>query len=290
MQNNTKINVNSQLRSSLVDYINNIKIIQKGDYKVAVIDADSIIFATAVDKKQSDEQIEQYGNQAERTLDDIINEFNIHFTNILINSGCIYYVALLTGGSYRYSLYPEYKANRKKLEKPKYLKELTNYCIDNWNFIKIEGFEADDLVNVANNYFKTQKISTVLVHTDKDLNQIEGSHFNYKTNDFYEVDDSEASYSLWTQVIVGDSTDNIKGLKGKGIAFAYKLLLNLDDNASMRTVVLDAYTDVLGEQIGITEFALNYNLIKLLDNIKDYETFIPNKIEEIINFEVSLNI
>lgn len=290
MQNNTKINVNSQLRSSLVDYINNIKVIQKDDYKVAVIDADSIIFATAVDKKQTDEQIEQYGNQTERTLDDIINEFNIHFTNILMNTGCIYYVALLTGGSHRYSLYPEYKANRKKLEKPKYLKELTNYCIDNWNFIKIEGFEADDLVNVANNYFKTQKISTVLVHTDKDLNQIEGSHFNYKTNDFYEVDDSEASYSLWTQVIVGDSTDNIKGLKGKGIAFAYKLLLNLDDNASMRTVVLDAYADVLGEQIGITEFALNYNLIKLLDNIKDYETFTPNKIEEIINFEVSLNI
>jgi len=290
MQNNTKINVNSQLRSSLVDYINNIKVIQKDNYKVAIIDADSIIYATAVDKKQTDEQIEQYGNQIERTLDNVINEFNIHFTNILMNSGCIYYVALLTGGSHRYSLYPEYKANRKKLEKPKYLKELTNYCISNWNFIKMEGFEADDLVNVANNYFKTQNISTVLVHTDKDLNQIEGTHYNYKSNDFYEVDSSEASYSLWTQVIVGDSTDNIKGLKGKGIAFAYKLLLNLDDNMSMRSIVLDAYADVLSEQIGINEFALNYNLVKLLDNIKDVETFIPTKIEEVINFEVTLNI
>lgn len=290
MQNSTKINVNSQLRSSLVDYINNIKVIQKGDYKVAVIDADSIIFATAVDKKQTDEQIEQYGNQTERTLEQVINEFNIHFTNILINTGCIYYVALLTGGSHRYDLYSEYKANRKQLEKPKYLKELTNYCIDNWNFIKMQGYEADDLVNVANNYFKSQNISTVLVHTDKDLNQIVGSHFNYKTNDFYEVDDSEASYSLWTQVIVGDSTDNIKGLKGKGRAYAYKLLLNLDDNQSMRSTVLDAYSDVLGEYLGINEFTLNYNLIKLLDNIKECETFIPNKIEEIINFEISLNI
>jgi hypothetical protein len=290
MQNNTKININSQLRSSLVDYINNIKIIQKDNYKVAVIDADSIIYATAVDKKQTDEQIEQYGNQIERSLDDVINEFNIYFTNILINSGCIYYVALLTGGSHRYSLYPEYKANRKKLEKPKHLKELINYCIDNWNFTKIEGFEADDLVNVANNYFKNERISTVLVHTDKDLNQIEGTHYNYKINEFYEVDSSEASYNLWTQVIVGDFTDNIKGLKGKGKAFAYKLLLNLDDNMSMRSIVLDAYTDVLSEQIGINEFALNYNLVKLLDNIKDVETFIPTKIEEVINFEVTLNI
>jgi len=290
MQNETKINVNSQLRSSLVDYINNVKVIQQGDYKVAVIDADSIIFATAADKKQTDEQILQYGDQTERTLEQVINEFNIHFTNILMATGCIYYIALLTGGSHRYSIYKEYKANRKGSEKPKHLKDLTNYCINNWKFIKIEGFEADDLVNVANNYFITQKISTKIVHTDKDLNQIQGVHFNYKTNDSYEVRSDEAAYNLWTQVIVGDSTDNIKGLKGKGRVFADKLLLNLDDNESMRTAVLDAYVDVLGEHLGINEFTLNYNMIKLLDNIKDVETFIPNKIEEIINFETSINI
>jgi 5'-3' exonuclease len=290
MQNKLKINVDSQLRSSLVDYLNNVKIIQKDDYKVAVIDADSIIYAIAANKKQTDEQIEQYGDQTNRTLEDVINEFNNYFINILISSGCIYYVALLTGGSHRYDLYPEYKANRKQLEKPKYLKELTEYCIDNLEFIKLKGYEADDLVNVANNYFKTQKISTVLAHTDKDLNQIEGTHFNYKTNDFYQVNNSEASYSLWTQVIVGDSTDNIKGLKGKGKAFAYKLLLNLDDNESMRNTILDCYCDILGESIGINEFTLNYNLIKLLDSIKDYETFIPIKLEEIVNFEISINI
>jgi len=290
MQNKSKINLSSQLRGTLVDFLNNVKVIQKGDYKVAIIDADSIIFATAANKKQTDEQILQYGDQTERTLDQVIHEFNIHFTNILVGSGCMYYVALLTGGSHRYSLYPEYKANRKALEKPKHLKDLTDYCINNWEFIRLNKYEADDLVNVANNYFKSQSVSTKIVHTDKDLNQIEGIHFNYKTDDSYEINSDVAAYNLWTQVITGDSTDNIKGLKGKGKVFADKLLLNLDDNQSMRTAVLDAYTDLLGEHTGINEFALNYNMIKLLDNIKELETFVPVNIEEIINFEPVIDV
>lgn len=250
--------INTKLRSSLVDYINNIKYIDIN--KVAIVDADSIIYAICVNKKQDENQVSEYGLQSERSLEQVIEEFNNYFFKILMDTGCNSYIALTTKGSHRYSIYKEYKANRKYLERPKYLTEITDYCINELGFIRIDGYEADDLVNIFNNLIKDDKI---LIHTDKDLNQIPGKHYNYKTPEFYNITSDEGAELLWKQVITGDATDNIKGIPGKGIKAAEEIFKDIKCPPAR---ILKYYIEHFGEYKGILEFTKNYQLIKLLDN------------------------
>lgn len=279
-----KIVPNPSIRGALVDFISNTKVMQDNGLKTAIIDADSILFAICVDKKQDDYQIAQYGAQTERTLNDVIEEFNTYFLKILMDSGCLQYVAFLTAGSHRYSFYPEYKANRKKLDKPRFLKELTAYAIETLGFCRVDGYEADDLVNMC----KEQLGQNVLiVHTDKDLDQIPGNHFNYKKPEFYDVSEDTAQLNLWTQVITGDSIDNIKGIPGKGSAFAAKVF---KQDEPYRNLVLLSYILEFGEYKGIEEFTKNYKLIKLLGLGNSGLFFQTSLVEDKLDLEANLNL
>jgi 5'-3' exonuclease len=280
----TKVTPNASIRGALVDFISNTKIIQDTGLKTAIIDADSILFAICVDKKQDDYQIAHFGAQTERTLNDVIEEFNTYFLRVLMDSGCIQYVAFLTAGSHRYSFYPEYKANRKKLEKPRFLKELTAYAIETLGFCRVDGYEADDLVNMCKEQLGD---NTLIVHTDKDLDQIPGNHFNYKKPEFYDVSEDTAQLNLWTQVITGDSIDNIKGIPGKGSAFAAKVF---KQDEPYRNLVLLSYILEFGEYKGIEEFTKNYKLIKLLGLGNSGLFFQTSLVEDKLDLEANLNL
>jgi len=288
----SRIIPNPSIRGTLLDYIHNTKVLQKNGLKIAIIDADSIIYSICVDKKQEVEQIEAYGLQSERTLEQVQEELNNYFLNILMTTGCIEYVALLTGGSHRYSFYPEYKANRKAAEKPRFLKEIRNYAIDALGFLQVEGYEADDLVNMCNEFYVKANRETLLVHTDKDLDQIVGNHYNYKKNEFYNIDEDQAAYNLWTQIITGDSTDNIKGIPGKGVKFSEKVLSNLNEfkPSIYAATVLQEYVTHFSEYEGIEEFTKNYKLIKLLDLGKTNFIFNTTNIEDKLDLDANLNI
>lgn len=280
----TKVTPNASIRGALVDFISNTKIIQDNGLKTAIIDADSILFAICVDKKQDDYQIAHFGAQTERTLNDVIEEFNTYFLRVLMDSGCLQYVAFLTAGSHRYSFYPEYKANRKKLEKPRFLKELTAYAIETLGFCRVDGYEADDLVNMCKEQLGD---NTLIVHTDKDLDQIPGNHFNYKKPEFYDVSEDTAQLNLWTQVITGDSIDNIKGIPGKGSAFAAKVF---KQDEPYRNLVLLSYILEFGEYKGIEEFTKNYKLIKLLGLGNSGLFFQTSLVEDKLDLEANLNL
>tara|TARA_R110000868_G_scaffold79778_5_gene226871 strand:+ start:1837 stop:2685 length:849 start_codon:yes stop_codon:yes gene_type:complete len=279
-----KIVPNPSIRGALVDFISNTKVMQDNGLKTAIIDADSILFAICVDKKQDDYQIAQYGAQTERTLNDVIEEFNTYFLKILMDSGCLQYVAFLTAGSHRYSFYPEYKANRKKLDKPRFLKELTAYAIETLGFCRVDGYEADDLVNMCKEQLGD---NTLIVHTDKDLDQIPGNHYNYKKPEFYDVSEDTAQLNLWTQVITGDSIDNIKGIPGKGSAFAAKVF---KQDEPYRNLVLLSYILEFGEYKGIEEFTKNYKLIKLLGLGNSGLFFQTSLVEDKLDLEANLNL
>jgi 5'-3' exonuclease len=280
----SKLAPNPSIRGTLVDFISNTKIMQDDGLKTAIIDADSILFAICVDKKQDDYQIAHFGAQAERSLNDVIDEFNNYFLKILMDSGCIQYVAFLTAGSHRYSFYPEYKANRKKLEKPRFLKELTAYAIETLGFCRVDGYEADDLVNMCKEQLGD---NTLIVHTDKDLDQIPGNHFNYKKPEFYDISEDTAQLNLWTQVITGDSIDNIKGIPGKGSAFAAKVF---KQDEPYRNLVLLSYILEFGEYQGIEEFTKNYKLIKLLGLGNSGLFFQTSLVEDKLDLEANLNL
>ena len=127
------------------------------------------------------------------------------------------------------------------------------------------------------------RVKTIVASPDKDLLQsIPGNHFNYsyflsdKTDinslvkgSWVETDESSADDFMKMQMIVGDSSDGIVGLRGKGIKYWQELL---SDEGNV------FWEDILGEYIkhhqsisvAISEFNKNYKLLHLLDSDSDF--------------------
>lgn len=124
-------------------------------------------------------------------------------------------------GNFRFAIYPEYKANRKDLERPKYLKEAYKYLVHFWNGTVVNGIEADDMVAIRATELGGD---CVIVGIDKDLRQIAGTHYNWKKREFETITPEQADYNFWMQMLTGDTSDNIKGVKGIGPKKAEKIL------------------------------------------------------------------
>lgn len=163
------------------------------------------------------------------------------------------------------------------------MKELTAYAIETLGFCRVDGYEADDLVNMCKEQLGD---NTLIVHTDKDLDQIPGNHFNYKKSEFYDISEDTAELNLWTQVITGDSIDNIKGIPGRGKAFADKLF---EKDSAKFHLTLAAYILAMGEYKGIEEYAKNYKLIKLLGLGNSGLFFQTSLVEDKLDLEANLN-
>jgi len=113
-----------------------------------------------------------------------------------------------------------------------------------------------------------------LVSNDKDLLKcIPGKHFNQQKNEWIETSEQEADYNFAVSLIAGDTTDNIKGLKGKGVKYAEKLFNDSVIRSILISLAQEAYITQLGEYEGIKEFALNYQLLKMLEVYPNFPQF-----------------
>jgi hypothetical protein len=101
---------------------------------------------------------------------------------------------------------------------------------------------------------------------------LEGTHYNYKKNEWVTVSEQDSIIYFWKSMIIGDTADNIKGLEGKGKAFADKLLDNIPDNNIMRLLVFKEYISQYGEYYGVIKFYQNYLCLKIRDDlyVNDY--------------------
>lgn len=157
---------------------------------------------------------------------------------ILHDTNALEYKAFLTGdNNFRYTIYPEYKANRKGKPKPKHLADVQEYLITQWNAKVTDGNEADDELGIeqtcANNSETSQ---SVICSIDKDLLQIPGKHYNFVKQEFLTISPMEGLRRFYGQLITGDGSDNIPGYDGKirhSIPkFMDQLLLGLEDFSS----------------------------------------------------------
>ena len=129
----------------------------------------------------------------------------------------------LTGvGNYREEIatIAPYKGNRDSGHKPKYYKEMRRYAIDSWGAEVIDGMEADDAVSMEQ--WANPDKSTIIVSIDKDLLNTPGHHYNPRRDEYQLVTLAEADRNFWMQGGTGDTTDNIKGLKGVGPKTVWK--------------------------------------------------------------------
>jgi hypothetical protein len=238
-----------------------------------LIDADFILWKILPNKKQTPEEIEQYGDYSQRTLENIQNGLDWFINDkILTPTNADEYIGFLGGyGNFRKELAPTtYKANRVDMELPRWFNEAREYLMYKWGFIKVDGMESEDAVGIC----LSQYPDSIIVRVDHDLNQLPGTHFNPNKGEFVEIEEFTANRTFWLQNLHGCPTDCVIGLKkGVGPAKASKLLDHIG-NSNLPFRVLELFIDEYGEYEGVKQFALNYQLLKILRDKEDF--VVPN--------------
>lgn len=152
-----------------------------------------------------------------------------------------------------------YKGNRATMVRPQYLDYCKEFLIEEFGAIRVHGAEADD--GIASDMVQTGAIHCGI---DKDMLQIAGTHYNYVNKEYQIVDEETATITLFRQVLMGDTSDNIPGLPRIGEAKAAKAIQNFE------TAMLDAmdiYEEVCRQKlpgvIPLVYFQEQYDLVKM---------------------------
>lgn len=115
---------------------------------------------------------------------------------------------------------------------------------------EVFGYEADDALCM----YQTE--DTIAVHIDKDINMVVGKHLNWVTGEFYDVPEGLGTVTMndkgkavgrglkyfYHQLLTGDATDNILGIKGIGDKTAYTLLKDCTTEQECLCVILNIYS------------------------------------------------
>lgn len=106
-----------------------------------------------------------------------------------------------------------YKGSRKS--KPFHYNALREYMITHFRAIVVTGEEADDAIGREQYRMRQEKgdfEGTYIDSIDKDLNMLEGWHYNGDKREIYFVNEETAMKSYYKQCLTGDLTDDIPGL------------------------------------------------------------------------------
>jgi len=180
---------------------------------------------------------------------------------ILDKFGTRYYIIYLTGkGNFRdgKAVTLPYKGNRTK-PKPKWYRQIKDYLLSCHPTELISGMEADDAIAIE----MTSNPDSIHVGIDKDIWMVEGWHYRYATHNSPEVPLELVKPHLklndkgklkgggycwfYAQMLMGDRTDNIQGVKGYGDKKAYKTLEGCETEAEHYLAVKQVYDEACGD-------------------------------------------
>lgn len=145
-----------------------------------------------------------------------------------------------------------------------------------------EGAEADDYCCIQMYQELSDGNNPVLVHVDKDLNQIPGWHYNPKKNEVYFVLPEEAYAFTMQQLLIGDYTDGIVGIPGRGPGWADAVLSqNPQSLVSLYKFIKALFVkEFKSPTKGYSEFYKTANLIYLRTNLEDLRWLTPKELDE----------
>ena len=119
-----------------------------------------------------------------------------------------------------------YKSTRPDY-KPTHYSAVREYLI-NWGAEVVYVEEADDAIGKVATGDYSEEVEVIIVSTDKDLNMIPGTHYNFVKKKFYSISEFTAMKNFYLQMLTGDTTDTIPGLYGIGTKKAAKILQEFD--------------------------------------------------------------
>ena len=206
--------------------------------KLVIFDADSMIYTVAW--KFRDKNVKAM----------VTMHLNKFISDIIINSGATHYVGFFGSHkegykpNFRFDVDPNYKLNRP--ETPEWVVKwrpiLHDAMATKWKFMPIEGMEADDACAIAAKYFKSEFDEIIVAACDKDLQQIPGiTYYNYQKHDKYFINTFDAAMNLGVQILMGDATDNVKGLDGIGPKKAVGILSECTTMAQIKWTIARMY-------------------------------------------------
>ena len=230
----------------------------------ALLDGDILAYRCAAASEETDEEI------CLLRLDRAIREV------IYVTESVVYDVFLSGEDNFRYKIFPEYKAHRKDVVKPKWLQQCREYLVTNWNARMAHGCEADDLLGL------NQTEDTIICSIDKDLLQIPGKHYNFVKNEFTTINEIGGLRNFYHQLIMGDRSDGIPGVAGLGDKKASRMLEGTETEQEMFDICRRAYNnDALMYTYGACLWIWRrendiWNIDKLigndqLDSVEDHE-------------------
>lgn len=193
-----------------------------------LIDADILIFQHACTNQVRYEWDEDTVSEVV-TPEEAIDEMEMFITNLRVVTETEETSPLFCfskGRSFRYSVLPTYKHNRKDRERPILLETLRKHIIDNYDVRARNGLEADDIMGILGSKHPDKYILATL---DKDLRQIPYVlNYNWRTGEMCSFNEEEANRYFFMQVLMGDPADGYKGCPGIGPKKAEKILEDVD--------------------------------------------------------------
>ena len=189
---------------------------------VVFIDVDSILFKIASPKKAAS------GKKVYPTKYQMRTRYGKTISDIEKTTFSTQSIVGIKGAhkNFRYDLHPDYKGTRPELESEmkENLNYLHEYALSLGAVPARDGWETDDEVAEWTREAYNEGMNYVIAHIDKDLDMLPGQHYNYNKDTFYDVDLDGALMHFYTQLLVGDTSDNIPGVRGIGPVKAAKLL------------------------------------------------------------------
>jgi 5'-3' exonuclease len=202
-------------------------------FDIAIIDADSILYQIAY--------MQPSPALCRKALDDKLKE-------IMTNTGSINGAIFIKGkDNFRYQVDAAYKGNRKDNIEPEVkdrIEDLYEYCKE--FSIQSDGGEADDYCGIAAELALQDNKRYIVCHIDKDLDCIPGWHYNFRKDTLYYVEPEDGYRFLMMQILTGDATDNIQGLRGVGPKTAEKLINSVPNNL-LWSRVIDIWKEKCGD-------------------------------------------
>ncbi|SFV90193.1 DNA polymerase I [hydrothermal vent metagenome] len=186
------------------------------------------------------------------------------------------------GPTFRNEIYPAYKANR-EAPPPELTKQLPVAIkwIEQMGFANLskEGFEADDIITTVTKFAKAKEMKITIVSHDKDLYQLidDSRVVLYDAVKRKEVDEEACVAKFGVkpedfvdfQAIVGDSSDNVPGVKGIGVKGAAKLINTFHTLENIYAHIEEAGTSRIQKLLleGKESAFLSRKLVRMRDDV-----------------------
>jgi 5'-3' exonuclease len=225
-----------------------------------LLDADSLIFASCINAESLEDAISNFNSKLESVIDDL-SEF-CDADDVVVCSG--------GDNSLRTSINESYKANRKN--RPELLTDVHKEVKLSYDSVSKKGYETDDVV--ASLWKKEVDLngedSVIIAANDKDYKQLPCWYFDtyYSRRTLDKIEELEALKNFYTQMIVGDSADNINYIKGKGKAFAKNLFKGIRTHFGLFRATYIVFLKEYDTEAK-NKFKECYSLLKLRTDIYD---------------------